>query len=493
MTRLSRFSRSAAPTIVVCLLAALATPGCKPRRSGTSDSGAGDAAKVAAAVPSGLPAPPDVAAPPADAEKSTTGLASKLLSPGTGTEHPGVNDTVRVNYTGWTTDGKQFDSSVAPTQPGKKPEPIQLQLGRVIPGWAEGLRMMVIGEKRRLWIPQELAYNGKRGAPPGMLVFDVELLEDTPGPKAPDDVAAAPADAVKAKDGLASKVTLAGTGKVHPQPNDAVKVSFSVWSTDGRLLEESKDKPMVRPVSGFFEGWAEGIGLMVVGEKRTLWIPAALGLKARPEAPSPGDVTIQVELIDIVPGPKTPVDLKAPPKDAIVEKDGLATKVLTKGTGTAHPTKTNNVTVQYAGWTTDGKMFDSSYSKPEPTTFGVGQVIPGWGEALQLMVEGEKRRLWIPAELAYKNQPQGPQGMLVFDVELLKITEAPQRPMRPRGPGMPGGMGGMGGMGGPGMGGMGGMGPGRGMGGPPGMGGAPGMRGGMSGPPQGAPQGPPHP
>ena len=104
--------------------------------------------------------------------------------------------------------------------------------------------------------------------------------------------------------------------------------------------------------------------------------------------------------------------------------------------------------MNYAGWTTDGKMFDSSYTRGEPATFGVGGVIPGWSEALQLMVEGEKRRIWIPEQLAYKGQPSRPQGMLVFEVELVKISDAPM----PRG--MPGGMGGMG-MGG--MGGMGGM------------------------------------
>jgi peptidylprolyl isomerase len=180
---------------------------------------------------------------------------------------------------------------------------------------------------------------------------------------------------------------------------------------------------------------------MVVGEKRTLWVPAALAFPARHGMPST-DITMVVELVEILAGPKTPPDVKKPPKDAIVEKDGIATKVLTKGTGTVHPTTANSVVVQYAGWTTDGKMFDSSYSRGEPATFGVGAVIPGWSEAIQLMVEGEKRRIWIPEDLAYKGQPQRPQGMLVFEVELLKITDAPQRhgfPGMGAGPGMGGG------------------------------------------------------
>ncbi len=433
MTTLFPTRRAAIVSLTV--LAALGAGAC------THGSGAADAAVRDAGTPapvaSGLPAPPDVAAPPADAERTASGLASKLLLAGTGTDHPGQNDSVKVNYTGWTTDGKMFDSSLAPLQPGRKPEPITLSLGHVIPGWTEGVALMVVGEKRRLWIPAELAYKGRPGAPPGMLVFDIELLDFTPGPKPPDDVAAAPADAEKTKDGLASKATQKGTGTAHPQANDAVRVNYSVWQTDGKLLDASqKGKPAVRPVTGLSSGWAEGVQAMVVGEKRTLWVPAALAFPARPGAPS-GDVTMVVELLEILRGPKTPADVKAPPKDATVEKDGLATKVLTKGTGTVHPTPANSVTVQYAGWTTDGKMFDSSYLRGEPATFGVGAVIPGWSEALQLMVEGEKRRLWIPAELAYKGPPQGPQGLLVFVVVLVKIAAASQH-----------GLAGMGGMGG---------------------------------------------
>src|SRR5262249_58986509 len=132
-----------------------------------------------------IPAPADVAAAPADAEKTASGLASKLLEKGTGTEHPEPQDTVKVNYTGWTTDGKMFDSSV------KRGQPATFPLGGVIKGWTEGLQLMVVGEKRRFWIPSELAYNNRPGRPQGMLVFDVELLEIKRGPKpipAPSDV-----------------------------------------------------------------------------------------------------------------------------------------------------------------------------------------------------------------------------------------------------------------------------------------------------------------
>ena len=82
---------------------------------------------------------------------------------------------------------------------------------------------------------------------------------------------------------------------------------------------------------------------------------------------------------------------------------------------------TSNVVVHYSGWTPDGKMFDSSVARGAPLTFALDHVIAGWTEGLQLMVTGEKRRLWIPEQLAYQGRRGFPMGMLVFDVELIKI------------------------------------------------------------------------
>lgn len=119
-----------------------------------------------------IPAPADVAAPPKDAQKTASGLASKVLTPGKGKDHPTSTSQVTVHYTGWTTDGKMFDSSVGG-------QPITFPLNGVIKGWTEGLQLMVVGEKRRFWIPGNLAYDNstRPGVPKGMLVFDVELLQ----------------------------------------------------------------------------------------------------------------------------------------------------------------------------------------------------------------------------------------------------------------------------------------------------------------------------
>jgi peptidylprolyl isomerase len=241
--------------------------------------------------PSTIPTPSDVAAPPADAIKTTSGLASKVITPGTGKDHPGKDEAVIVNYTGWTTDGKMFDSTIA------RGMPVTLAVNRVIPGLGEGLRLMVVGETRRLWVPESLAYKGQAGKPAGMVVFDVTLID----------------------------------------------------------------------------------------------LPT-----------------------------RAPADVKAPPPDAKRTHSGLAYKVLTPGIGTRHPKSVDEVTVNYTGWSTDGKMFDSSIPRGKPSTFPADRVIPGWTEGLQLMVAGEKTRFWIPQNLAYQGK-QAPYGMLVFDVELIDI------------------------------------------------------------------------
>ncbi len=238
-----------------------------------------------------IPAPPDVAAPPADAAKTPSGLATKVLKPGTGKDHPAKDDLVTIHYSGWTTDGKMFDSSVA------RGKPSTFGVSKVIAGFSEGIQLMVPGEKRRLWIPEALAYKGQAGRPAGMLVFDVELLS---------------------------------------MPNRA------------------------------------------------------------------------------------PSDVKAPPSDAKRTASGLAYRVLQPGTNARRPKSTSTVTVHYTGWTTDGKMFDSSIVRGEPSTFQLDGVIKGWTEGLQLMAEGEKTRFWIPENLAYGGKT-APYGMLVFDVELIKI------------------------------------------------------------------------
>ena len=114
-------------------------------------------------------------------------------------------------------------------------------------------------------------------------------------------------------------------------------------------------------------------------------------------------------------------------EEGVIETaSGLQLQVLTSGNGEGHPTATSKVKVHYHGTLLDGTVFDSSVERNEPISFGLNQVIKGWAEGLQLMVEGDKFRFYIPSQLAYGNKGVGkiPGGsLLVFEVELLKINK----------------------------------------------------------------------
>src|SRR5262249_39169680 len=148
-------------------------------------------------------------------------------------------------------------------------------------------------------------------------------------------------------------------------------VQYTVWTPDGKMADTSRDKgkPSTFPLAYVMPGLNEGVQLMVAGETRRLWIPEALAHK-NPEDEPKGALVIDVELVSFAPSPeKPPADLKTPPTDARQTASGLSYKVLTPGTGTRHPFASSTVTVNYSGWTMDGKLFDSSVVRGEPISF----------------------------------------------------------------------------------------------------------------------------
>ena len=229
-----------------------------------------------------------------------------------------------------------------------------------------------------------------------------------------------PKDATKLKSGLVTKVLKPGAGTDHPRPEDIAVVRYAIWTVRGEKIDSWAKRAVPRdfPVGDQIAGWKEGLQLMTVGERRVLWIPQKLAFKGRPGKPS-GTIVWDAELVAIKRHPAAPPDVAKPPVDATRTPSGLAWKEITPGKGGAHPTKTSMVSVHYTGWTTDGKPFDGTRITGEPAMFGVGDVIPGWTEGLQLMTVGQSVRFWIPKELAYKGAKGKPKGMLVFDVELL--------------------------------------------------------------------------
>ena len=237
----------------------------------------------------------------------------------------------------------------------------------------------------------------------------------------PSDVTAPPADAVKTKSGLATQVLTPGTGKVHPAKDEVVTIDYSGWTTDGKMFDSSvaRRQPATLPLKRMLPGLSEGTQLMVVGETRRLWIPESLAYKGQQNKPA-GMLVFDVTLVGLP--TRAPADVKTPPADALKTKSGIVYQVLQPGTGTRHPKRSDVVTVNYTGWTTDGRMFDSSLVRGAPSSFPLDRVIEGWTEGMALMVEGEKVRFWIPEQLAYKGT-QPPFGTLVFDIELIKIQQ----------------------------------------------------------------------
>lgn len=254
------------------------------------------------ARPVAPPAPPDVAEAPAQAARTASGLAWRVLSKGQGTAHPGPHDKVIVTFTGWTTGGEVIDSSIPDG------EPRTFLMDDVIKGLSEGLGSMAKGESRRLWIPAALATAGRprRSGSAGPSVFDVKLLEfvKMPDPMpVPEDVDAAPADAKRTPSGLAYKFLKRGKGKDHPTANSTVEVHYSGWTPDGQLFDSSvrRGKSISFSLDGVIKGWTEGVQLMVVGDKARFWIPSTLAYGDAPERPGTpaGPLVFDIELLSI--------------------------------------------------------------------------------------------------------------------------------------------------------------------------------------------------
>jgi len=137
------------------------------------------------------------------------------------------------------------------------------------------------------------------------------------------------------------------------------------------------------------------------------------------------DAEQQKQFESVIAEGKAFLEANAKREGVVTLPSGLEYEVLVAGDG-PKPTAKDKVTVHYHGTLIDGTVFDSSVERGQPATFGVGQVISGWTEALQLMPLGSKWKLYIPYDLAYGSRAAGPTigpySTLVFEVELLKIN-----------------------------------------------------------------------
>lgn len=364
---------------------------------------------------------------PADTEIQTTdsGLKYSVLEAGPATgDSPVMGDQVEVHYTGWLTDGKVFDSS------RKRNATAKFVLGQVIPGWNEGLQLMRAGARYKFTIPFDLAY-GEAGSPPSIppkstLIFDVELVSFVAGPRfrAPNPEKQEATDV-----GLKYEILETGDGDP-PSKDTTITMNYTLWNTEGKLLMTSvfqSPTPKGTPGQYTIGVLQKGPMLMKPGASYLFEVPADLGFGQKDQGPDlpPGSTTIwKLDLVDVQ-RPKPVPAFEMPPGDKLIEtQSGLKYQVIDEGSGKS-PRMGQMVEVHYAGWLTDGALFDASYSRGEPAEFRLGAVIQGWNEGLQLMKPGAKYKFVIPANLGYGERgspPKIPGGStLVFLVELIGV------------------------------------------------------------------------
>lgn len=252
-------------------------------------------------------------------------------------------------------------------------------------------------------------------------------------------------DSVTLKSGLKYNDVKVGTG-TEAKNGDLIEVHFKGWiikdssdlfgdwSVDSTkkvdLIADSyaMNQPMkfVLGTESFIKGSEEGIVGMKAGGQRTIIVPSNLAYGPQGMGPIPPNSSIKV-LIELV-SSKEAVVAKMWDVDSTLFKttaSGLKYAVIQEGEGEL-VAKEKQATVHYSGFLLDGTKFDSSVERDEPFTFvaGVGQVIPGWDEGVQLMKKGSKARLIVPSNLAYGDRDLGkipPNSTLIFDVEVLDV------------------------------------------------------------------------
>ncbi len=418
------------------LLALLVTVGCQKANTNDNKDVAAAAAKPAKRKTPQVEAPFDVKNPPADAVHTPSGLVYKTIVANPAGQAPRRNDTVMIKYTGWRQEsGETFFSNKSAD------EPMPLNLATTARGFTEAMQLVKKGEKAMLWLPPEIGLKDGQGDKKGeTLVYEVEVVDIKEAPALPPDVAAPPADAIATKkQGVKYEIVRAGTGKDRVRYFDRVTFNYTAWNVEGRMIEttEMKKRP-VESTPPYKQSAAleDVLTQMTAGERVRFWVDAQ---QMRPNIPvtATGPLCYEVEVLQIdkavaVP-PATPADVAKPPGDAKKTAKGVFYKVLKSGKGGAKPNVTDSVRVNYTGWTTDGRMFDSSIPGGEPSEFKLTGVIAGWTDGIPLMSVGDTFRFWIPDTLAYKGQLGRPQGMLVFDVELLEVKAAPAHHDNPHG------------------------------------------------------------
>jgi len=272
-------------------------------------------------------------------------------------------------------------------------------------------------------------------------------------------------EVVSLASGLMYKALKKGDGKFSPTKDSPCEVHYAGALIDGTEFDSSykRGSPTTFAPKQVIKGWTEAMQLMVEGDKWEMYIPSDLAYGDRgsgAKIPGGSALIFELELIAVQEAswrdwltPKwgligayilymlySQLGMGADPetkkfsekflaenkkKEGVVTlPSGLQYKVIRAGTGDAHPLANSSCECHYEGRCAKdypaGKKFDSSYDRGQPTSFAPNQVIGGWTEAMQLMVEGDKWEMYIPSSLAYGDTGRVP-GCLVFTMEIIKI------------------------------------------------------------------------
>lgn len=379
-------------------------------------------------------------------EKLANGLSYSVLTKGDGGARPAPGDRVRFHYSGWFEDGTLFETS------RRRTEPLEQILGVGMPkAWILGLGLMSKGARFKVAVPPELCFGkwGSPGRPPEVppvppdtpVVFEFVLYSFEKAVKLPTFELPDAASQKTTASGLKYQILVPAPDRATETPKNRGRftVEFSMFNDRSELVVTSRH-PQLGHMTGRLvasldgpEFLVEAIGMLHLGEHVRFAVPPGLcyGKTDRGYLCPPDSVTYwDLQLLRLEPAPQplpVPEFRKPDRRQQRRTKSGLRYEIVKPGKGPL-VTADSKVGLHFAGWQTNGRLFEESFSKGIPLVVRVSEarLIPGWTEGLQLMRSGSIFRFAIPSRLGYGTlgKPDlkiGPNRVLYFEIELLRI------------------------------------------------------------------------